>query len=609
MKTPIPMLDTLRKCLVLLTPDQRRRWALLVPLIVAAAALETVGAAAVFVLIKVIADPSAALHLPIVSRLYALLPSREPTAVIASTAIGLALFYVTKNAFVALVNARQARVTYDSVASLSERMLARYLAAPFAWHVRRNSAQLIRNTLECADLTFRLVLSSAVNVLSESFVVAGIALALLSTAPAVTLAALVVLGALLSASVALTQRTLTRWGDRDQQARAALLQTLQQALAGLREVRIGGRERFFEDLFSREQHTYALVRRRFAILSTALRLLIESVFVVGIALVTLVVALRGSHGADLLPLLALYGYAGFRIIPSVNRILLNLGNIRYGAGAVDPLYADFVALGTGQPPRDDRPAGRELPFTEGLTLDHVTFRYDGGAAPVLHDLCLTIRPGESIGIVGTTGAGKSTLVNLLLGLLPPSSGRITVDGVDVATALRVWQDKIGYVPQEIFLIDDSLRQNILFGLDEGTVASDRLADALRSAQLEDFVARLPGGLDAPVGERGVRLSGGERQRIAIARALVRSPELLVFDEATSALDLQTERDLVRAIAALHGTRTLIVIAHRLSMVRDCDRIVFLSDGRIADVGSFDELAARNAEFRSLATGDAAAAPA
>jgi ABC-type multidrug transport system fused ATPase/permease subunit len=230
----------------------------------------------------------------------------------------------------------------------------------------------------------------------------------------------------------------------------------------------------------------------------------------------------------------------------------------------------------------------------------VSYTYADEADPVLVDVDLTIARGESIGIVGPSSAGKSTLIDLLLGLLTPTRGRITVDGRDVAGALRSWQRHIGYVAQEPFVLDDTLRRNVAFGVGDAEIDDQRVTAALRLAQLGEFVVGLPAGLDTMLGERGTRLSGGQRQRVAIARALYDEPEVLVFDEATSALDTPTERELIAALEALRGVKTLVVIAHRLTTVRHCDRLAVLRDGRLAAVGPWDELLARDAGFRALA---------
>jgi ATP-binding cassette subfamily C protein len=242
-----------------------------------------------------------------------------------------------------------------------------------------------------------------------------------------------------------------------------------------------------------------------------------------------------------------------------------------------------------------------LRFDERIAFEGVSFAYEREGAPVLRDASLSIAPGESVGIVGPTGSGKSTLLDLLLGLLTPSKGRITVDGAELAGQLASWQRSIGYVPQDVYLEDATIRANVAFGLEREEIDDERVGRAVRSAQLDDFLSSLPAGLDTVIGERGVRLSGGERQRVAIARALYHEPELLVFDEATSALDPITELELTRAIDALKGKKTLVVVAHRLGTVRRCDRLFFLRDGRIEAVGSYDELLERSEEFRRMAT--------
>jgi ATP-binding cassette subfamily C protein len=326
------------------------------------------------------------------------------------------------------------------------------------------------------------------------------------------------------------------------------------------------------------------------------RIVVETVFVAGALLVILLTTLGGSVGAESVPLLGLYAYAGFRVIPSANRIVWLLSEIRVGSPAIDRVHADLV--GTGGWNTRAAAVAAPCPLRDQLELERVSYAYEGNDRPVLADVSLTIRRGESVGIVGNTGIGKSTLVDLIVGLLEPTGGRICVDGADIR-CLAGWQRQIGYVPQTIFLVDDTLRQNVALGVADADIDETRVRAALHRAQLDAFVAALPRALETVVGERGVRLSGGERQRIGIARALYHEPSVLVLDEATSALDSRTEAELAEAIDALRIHRTLIVVTHRLTTVRRCDRLVFLADGRVADVGTFDELATRNVAFRDM----------
>jgi ABC-type multidrug transport system fused ATPase/permease subunit len=287
-----------------------------------------------------------------------------------------------------------------------------------------------------------------------------------------------------------------------------------------------------------------------------------------------------------------------RILPSLHWIVYYQNNLRFGAAALDEIQRDWCTLGAAETSaRFTEP----LRLRDEISLKAVSYRYEGADRNALTCVDLAIKRGESVGIVGATGAGKSTLVDLILGLLQPTSGCVRVDGTDIHERLSSWQRQIGYVPQSIYLMDDSIRRNIAFGVDDEAIDAERVATALRMAQIEDFVQSLPRGLDTEVGERGVRLSGGQRQRLAVARALYHEPEVLVFDEATAALDSQTESELAREIQSLQRKKTLIIIAHRLDTVRHCDRLVFLIDGRVVDAAPFDELQLRNPDFRILAT--------
>ncbi|HEX9444936.1 MAG TPA: ABC transporter ATP-binding protein [Candidatus Binatia bacterium] len=593
------MIAQVRKCLAFLSPRLRWRWAALIPVAIVAALMETLGAAAVFFLIKVVSDPASVYETPVLSFVFARLPWRGDRAVVQVLTVLVGLFYLFKNGLLAVFSYAQRKVVSESQITLARRMLEGYLALPYALYLQRNSAEMVRNLTDSVHRVFERVMMSAMIMVTEVLIVVGIVAVLMATAPWPTLIAVAVLFSLLGLLLKLTRNLLTRWGRLEHNLKRESLQSLQQTLGGLKEIRVLGRESFFYERFCGLQEALAGVVCLYETFLGLPRLLIETIFVFGMLLVLLLITARGGATQDVVPVLGLCAYGGFRVVPSINRMLMALNSIRFGGAAVDHLHDDlklFERLGLRGPSAAEAEA---LPFTDAIVLDRVRYRYEGGKGPALEDLSFAVRRGESVGIVGATGAGKSTLINIILALLRPESGRVTVDGVDIFAEPRRWQHKIGYVPQEIYLIDDTLRRNIALGRKDEEIDEEKLRAAVRMAQLEDFVAALPLGFDTMVGERGVRLSGGERQRVAIARALYHGPELLIFDEATSALDYQTERELSRAIETLQGDKTLILIAHRMSTVRKCARLLFLQNGRIEGEGTFDQLLETNREFRGM----------
>ena len=604
------MFADIRVCLSLLSPEARWRWVALLPLALAAAAAEAVGAGAAFGLISILGDPARAATLPVVSKIHAYLPRQDPPAVILTFTLLVMAFYIGRNAFLTSVTWVQEKALDAAVSHLSHRLLTAYLGAPYAFHFRRNSAGLIHRVTDAVHSVFRGVLGSLLNTASEALVVAGIVVVLAIASPGVTAIAVVVVGGLLLLPLTLSRKATTRWGQAVSQLDTDILQTLQQSLGGVKEVKVIGRESFFLAQFDERMAAAARLRSRYVAVAAALRMGVETTFVCGLLAVSLLLTLRG--GAAALPLLGLFAYAGFRVIPAANRIALYVAQLRYSRAWIHDLRADLAALPT--PSITDAPEVEPIRFTRAVALERVSYTYAGEpepglpqaepvlpqAEPVLIDVSLTIAKGESIGVVGPSGAGKSTLIDLLLGLLEPTAGRITVDGRDITSAMRSWRRHIGYVPQEPFVLDDTIRRNVAFGVSDAEIDDGRVRAALRLAQLTDAVAGLPRGLDTMLGERGTRLSGGQRQRVAIARALYHEPEVLIFDEATSALDTPTERELIAALEALRGVKTLVVIAHRLTTVRRCDRLALLRDGRLAAVGSYDDLLARDAGFREMA---------
>ncbi len=575
----------------------RFRWALLIPVMAVAAVLEAFAALAVFGLLRLVVEPHRVRITPIASQVWQAWPTDNPTAVLAALTTGVAVFYVMRALYVSWAEWVKESTIAASTTKAADRLFSRFLSADYPFHLKRRSSELIQEVARSTDVAYQLFLASLLNITTEVATIAALAVVLVMTAPGRTLIAVAVVLAAAAVPMVMTRRVWTRAGEDQKALEEKQLHVLQQSLGAVKEVKIAGREAFFESRLRATRRGLARVKQRRSMFAHALRLGIETVLIVSMLGVVLVVTMRGASGSDTVAILALFAYVGFRVVPSVNRMMLNAGYMREARAFISGAIDNFKALKSpGQRAGVPEPV---VEFRHSVICDAVSFVYEDGAAPALSHVNMTVRAGESLGIVGETGSGKTTLVDILLGLLRPSSGHVLIDGSNLAGRERAWQRMVGYVPQDPYMLDDTVRRNVAFGVTDSAIDEQRLAKAISSAQLDEVVKQLPKGLDTPIGENGSRLSGGQRQRVAIARALYGEPAVLVFDEATAALDNQTEREVTAAIASLQGTRTLIVIAHRLSTVENCDRLILLQNGRVAATGTYNELLG-NPVFRTMA---------
>ena len=373
-----------------------------------------------------------------------------------------------------------------------------------------------------------------------------------------------------------THTHITRWGQMRLHHDGLRIQAVLQGLGGVKDVKLLGREGDFLAQHSAHSTQSARAEQFRATLQQLPRLWLELVAVAGMALLVLSMLAQGRDIASIVPTLGLFAVAAFRLMPSVNRVLGAVQNLRFNLAPINTMHEELKL--TEPEPTVHNIDGTA--FQHNICLIDINYTYPNSAAPVLNSLSITIQKGESVGFIGPSGSGKSTLVDVILGLLPPSAGQVVVDGQDIQQNLRHWQNQIGYVPQSIYLTDDTLRRNVAFGVPNEQIDDAAIQRAIQAAQLDWFVTSLPNGLETLVGERGIRLSGGQRQRVGIARALYHDPSVLVLDEATSSLDTATESDVMQAVTTLQGTKTIIIVAHRLSTVKQCDRLYRVEQGRV-----------------------------
>ncbi|MGE0592606.1 MAG: ABC transporter ATP-binding protein [Vicinamibacterales bacterium] len=520
-----------------------------------------------------------------------------PRAVLLAGVLTLLVLVVAKNLFLTGVHYAQTRFCQQGAAALSVRLFAAYVTAPFAQLTSRHSSELTRNVRDLGNHVYLEVTMALVAMAVEAAAALGVVVVLLALQPLATLLAAGVLATLVLVQQATLGRRTDALGARHLQMAGALLKAVQQALGAAAETRVLAREPQVVAAFATLQRDFSKTVGTQMFLSSVSRYVNESAVVLAVALVA-VVLLAGNVGAAALPAsLALFAAAAFRLMPAMNRTLNALHVLRYYRASVHLAAAELDRAEAARPAADSDL--RPLRCVHGVALDGVSYTYPDAVRPALADVTVEIPFGTSVGIVGPSGAGKTTLACLLLGLLSPDRGHVRVDGVDIAGRERDWQRHLGYVPQDSLVLDEPVRRNVALALDDRDIDDARVWESLRLARLDALVARLPHGLDTVIGERGAKLSGGERQRVGIARALYRDPAVLVLDEATAALDGVTEDEVAAAIRALEGSRTIVVIAHRPATVRQCDRLLFLDEGRLVDQGGFDELAARHPDFARL----------
>lgn len=577
-------MSTFAKIHSLLTPAERKSALVLLSLMVVGMLLETLGIGLIVPAMTLVMQNDLATRYPDIRPALEFMGNPTQAQMISGAMLGLVGIYLVKNLFLAFLAWRQTRFAFGVQAQLSQRLFTTYLRQPYTFHLQRNSAQLIRNVTGEVGM-FTEAISSSLIILTESLVLLGIATLLLVIEPLGALIVVLVLGASAWGFNQSTRTRIARWGKARQYHEVLRIQHLQQGLGGAKDVKLLGREEDFLAQYHLHNTQSARVAQFQATLVQLPRLWLELLAVTGLALLVLSMLAQGRDMISIVPTLGLFAVAAFRLMPSVNRILNAVQGLRYAFPVISTLHEEFK-LGVPEPIENHaKNAINNTPaLLKEIRLSNVSYSYPDAAAMALSDLSIVIQKGESVGFIGPSGSGKSTLVDVILGLLPPNAGQVAVDGQDIQENLRAWQDQIGYVPQTIYLTDDTLRRNVAFGLPAEQIDDAAVRRAIKDSQLEEFVDSLPHGIETIVGERGIRLSGGQRQRIGIARALYHDPSVLVLDEATSALDIATEDGVMQAITALKSSKTILIVAHRLSTIEHCDRLYRLKHGKIVAEG-------------------------
>lgn len=493
------------------------------------------------------------------------------------------------------------RYGFGTQGDLQARLMRAYLAAPYTFHLARNTATLMQSVLKDTEVFCNGVMMPVLFSFSNLAIMAGLISLLVFTSPLAT----IIIGGILFVGYFLflfLKERMARWGRESGEASTEMIQVINHALGGVKETRVIGCESYFGQQMETQSQRFARMASNAVSASTLPRYILEAFLMTFLIIITLIfLAFNQQSPQQLSAVLGIFALASVRLMPAASNLMGSINGIRYASYAVDKVYFDLKELeslgftSTLSQLQLTNSAGdvssehHAMSFVNEILLEKVNYCYPTGTQSALNGVSLRIQKGQSIGLIGRSGAGKTTMVDVILGLLTPQSGDIQVDGVSIYSDIRAWQNLVGYVPQSIFLMDDTLEKNIAFGVPAHLIDRDRLYSALQSAQLLELVEQLPDGLQTVMGERGVRLSGGQRQRVGIARALYHQREVLVLDEATAALDNETEKLISESIQSLSGNKTVIIIAHRLSTIEHCDCVYMMEKGRVVKSGTYREV--------------------
>ena len=564
------------------TPHELRYCAFLVVVMLLGAVLEAVGIGAILPLISLMGQPDFLTRHADIAAYAERVGVTTHTGLIMGLAGLLIVLYILKNLYLAWQLRLQIDFSLSNQIHFSKELMANYLAKPYLFHLNHNTAVLLRNVNSSGIVIFSNILIPAFQLLTEIVTALTIWLVLIAADPFTAIIVAGVMGGMIYVLLRSFRRSMEKTGQIQNAFAARYIRSVNQGLGAIKETKIMRKEEYFLREFEENYEQYGAANRRYLFLSQLPRMIIETLVVCALLLLIIGKLAVGYAPSEIVPLLGVLALAAFRLMPSANRIV-NLSNgIKFQLPLFDELYRELIAIKSRKyhhrklkiadvPP--------PLSFTKEIRVEHLGFSYPAGEE-VLTDVNFSVPKGSFVGIVGPSGAGKTTFVDILLGLFLPTRGKITVDGVDIRRELRAWQANIAYVPQSIYLIDATIRENVALGEAPDEIDDERVHKALAMAELDAFVNAQPKGIETMVGERGVKLSGGQRQRIGIARALYQRPAVLVLDEATSALDNETERGITDTILKLKGRITILSIAHRISTLAECDFKVRFEDGVI-----------------------------
>ena len=594
--------EIVRKLFALLNKAERRRLGLLFVMIAVMGLLDMASVAALGPFLQVLSNPETT-GSRFIEVVKAVLQPQSTEALLIWLAALALTFVIASLVFKTLTIYAIIRFSHMRAFSLSQRLLSAHLRQPYAWFLGRHSADLGKGVLSEVDKVVDNALVPGLRGIAQFVVVVALVALLVITNPIAAVIGFVFVVGSYGLVFLLTRKKLERIGAERVSANEARYRFAQEALGGIKEVKLHGLEFLYLNRFSKPAFAFADRQATAMVISKLPRYLLEAiVFGAMIALVLGLLITGGGRLDQIIPTIGIYAMAGARLFPALQELYQGISLLQFNGPAVNALYADLVEQ-TERAGRID--AGRDqrsLHLRRRLAVRDVTFTYTGAHRAALHNLSLDIEANTTVGLVGSTGAGKTTVVDLILGLLEPESGHVAVDDVVLDRSnIRAWQNTLGYVPQHIFLIDDSVTANIALGVPPEEVDMDAVERAARIAELDqDVKSDFPDGYSTKLGEGGVRLSGGQRQRIGIARALYNDPSVLVLDEATSALDNITEKAVMDAVQNIAKAKTVILIAHRLSTVRACDKIVMLHRGAAIAEGTYDQLLQESREFQRLA---------
>ena len=580
--------DLIRRVLFLARPYGRAKLFFIFSLSFAQALFQVIGVTSIFPFLALAADPDRIRRSHFGTRFLGMFPPMENRQLLLAAGVIAIAGLLVSNAMNLLAEYARTRYAQNFAHWLRVRLLRRMASQPYTYFLQRNPGDLLKKIIGDVTNYTTGVLLPLLDTVARVLTAVLLLVTLFLVQPVIAVSAAVVLGGF----YVITFRVLTRKRrEVDENLRVsvgALFREAQQMLGGIKPVKVHRAEEHFLSRFAKHSAVLAKMSARLPVLGNSARYLVEPLAFGGLVVAVLLLAARGRDFSDILPNLGVMALAGYRLLPSLQLLYSQLTQVSSMRHAVDEVYDEFVAVETDRSisvaiSSDVLARAKPFAWNDAITLRDISFRYSGVSRPALKGISLIIAKNTSLGVIGPTGSGKSTLVDLLLGLYQPATGDILIDGRPLTPALvPAWQAAIGYVPQDIFLIDDTIARNVAFGLPDDEIDPVRLREACATAQILDFIETdLPAGFDTIVGERGIRLSGGQRQRIGLARALYHRPSLLILDEATSALDVATEARLLQALRGLEGKLTMVVAAHRLSTVAGCEKLVDLDNSRLA----------------------------